>query len=553
MFKIKILLFGFLILFLAVIGKLFYLQVINPKSSFEDLYLKDNKIPPIRGKILDRSGQPLALNQPVYSLYFEPKKITDEGKTVHFLDDILKIGEATLTAKIDKTKDWVSVKRNLDKNTKTAILKLNLPGVGFEESFKRYYPEASLSAHLLGFVGKDYWGEDVGYFGVEGFFNKDLTGLPGVYKSERDLFGQPIIIGTQERIEPENGRDLYLTIDKSIQAIAKKKLLQGLDQYQAKEGCVLIADPATMEMLASVCLPDFDLDQYYNFTEDFYKNPTISNLYEPGSIFKPLVMAAALEEKAVKPTDLYNEEGPVKIGEYSIQTWNNKYEGKITMTRILEKSSNVGMVYVGEKLGSKKLFSYMQKYGFGSATGIDLQGEVTGNLKPLNQWYPIDLATLTFGQGIAVTPMQILRAFASIINGGKLLKPQIIKKVISDTENRTVDPILEGKTISEKSSHIIKKMLLSTVENGEINWAKPKGYKIGGKTGTAQIAIGGRYDPSKTMASFIGFAPYEQPKFLILVILREPKTSPWGSETAAPLFFEIAKELLVYYNIAPEQ
>jgi len=377
--------------------------------------------------------------------------------------------------------------------------------------------------------------------------------LPGGYKSERDLFGQPIIIGTQERIEPENGRDLYLTIDKSIQAIAKKKLLQGLDQYQAKEGCVLIADPATMEMLASVCLPDFDLDQYYNFTEDFYKNPTISNLYEPGSIFKPLVMAAALEEKAVKPTDLYNEEGPVKIGEYSIQTWNNKYEGKITMTRILEKSSNVGMVYVGEKLGSKKLFSYMQKYGFGSATGIDLQGEVTGNLKPLNQWYPIDLATLTFGQGIAVTPMQILRAFASIINGGKLLKPQIIKKVISDTENRTVDPILEGKTISEKSSHIIKKMLLSTVENGEINWAKPKGYKIGGKTGTAQIAIGGRYDPSKTMASFIGFAPYEQPKFLILVILREPKTSPWGSETAAPLFFEIAKELLVYYNIAPEQ
>lgn len=553
MFKFRLLLVGFLLLFLAVIGKLFYLQVLNPKLSLEDLYLKNQKIYPSRGKIFDRTGEPLAINQPSYLLYFEPKKITDKDKLIYKLDQILKIGEATLSAKTDQSKDWVVVKQDIDKKSKQAVEKLSLPGVGFEENFKRYYPEASLAAHLLGFVGKDYWGENIGYFGIEGYYNKDLSGLPGVFKSERDLLGRPIIIGTQERIEPENGRDIYLTIDKSVQAIAKKKLLQGLESYQAKEGCVIIADPETMEILSSVCLPDFDLDKYYQFTEEYFKNPAISSVYEPGSIFKPFVMAAAIEEKAVKPTDLYNEKGPVQIGEYSIKTWNDKYEGKISMTRILEKSSNVGMVYVGERLGKKKLYSYLQKFGFDQSTGVDLQGEGSGYLKPFNQWYPVDFATVPFGQGIAVTPIQIIRGFASIINGGKLLRPEVVKKLMMDNQERQVEPELQKHVISEQTSAIMKKMLLSTIENGEMKWAKPKGYQIGGKTGTAQIPIGGRYDPSKTIASFIGFAPYENPKFIILVILREPKTSPWGSETAAPLFFEIAKELLIYYNIAPEQ
>ena len=553
MFKFRLLFIAFFLLFLAVIAKLFYLQVLNPKLSLEDLYLKDQKISPSRGKILDRQGEPLAVNQPVYLLYFEPKKIIDEDKLIRDLDQILKIGEASLEAAIDKSKDWIVVKKDLDKTTKEAIEKLALPGVGFEQNFKRDYPEASLAAHLLGFVGKDYWGEDVGYFGIEGFYNKDLIGLPGMFKSERDLLGRPILIGTQERIEPENGRDIYLTIDRSVQAIAKKRLLQGLESYQAKEGCVLIADPQTMEILASVCLPDYDLSNYYLFSEDYFKNPAISNLYEPGSIFKPLVMAAAIEEKAVKTNDFYNEEGPVKIGEYSIRTWNDKYEGKISMTRILEKSSNVGMVYVGRRLGDKKLYSYLQKYGFGRLTGVDLQGEGTGYLKPINQWYPIDFATVTFGQGVAVTPIQILRAFASLINGGRLLQPHVVKKISLDTKEREIESRFEGKTISNFTSEVIKKMMVSTIENGEVKWAKPEGYQIGGKTGTAQIPIAGHYDPAKTIASFIGFAPVDKPKFIALIILREPKTSPWGSETAAPLFFEIAKDLLVYYNIAPEQ
>ena len=550
--RLKLIFSAFLISFILIIGKLFYLQIINPYTQQDDLYLKTRKILPQRGKIYDRLGQPLAVNTTNYLLYIEPKKIVDKYLFVKKIEDILKIGEATLEAKMDLSKDWVAVKV-VDKETKTKLLATELAGIGFENRSQRYYPEASLSAHILGIVGKKDNGEDIGYFGIEGFYDKDLAGLPGLLKSERDLLDKPMLIGTQEKIDPEDGRDLYLTIDKAAQEIVKKKLLQGLESYKAKEGCVIVANPYTMEIIALSCLPDFDQDKYYEFTDNFFRNSAISNLYEPGSIFKPLIVAAGIESKSIKPDEIYNEEGPVNIGEYTIRTWDNKYEGKISMTRILEKSSNVGMVYIGEKMGEKKVYDYVKKFGFGELTNIDLQGEVAGYLKSPANWYPIDYATVTFGQGIVVTPIQMITAFSSIINDGKLLKPYIVAKASSSDKDKVAEPKVIRQTISAKTSAIIKKMLVDTVEHGEVNWAKPKGYKIGGKTGTAQIALQGKYDASKTIASFIGFAPADKPKFIALVVLKEPQSSIWGSETAAPLFFDIAKDLLVYYNIAPEQ
>ena len=254
----------------------------------------------------------------------------------------------------------------------------------------------------------------------------------------------------------------------------------GLETYQAKEGCVIIANPSTLEILAFSCLPDFDLDNYYQFSESYFRNPGITDLYEPGSTFKPLVVAAALEDKKIKPDEIYNEAGPVEVGGYTIRTWDNEYEGKISITRILEKSSNVGMVYIGDKLGSKRLYDYITKFGFGNLTGIDLQGENPGYLRPKNNWYPIDYATATFGQGIAVTPIQMVKAFASIINGGKVMRPYVVKKLVSDERQNTIDPVVEHTIVSQTTSEIIKKMLVSTVENGEVKWAKPKGYSIGG-------------------------------------------------------------------------
>jgi len=550
--RLKLIFIAFLVVFLLIIGKLFYLQILNPYTAQDELYLKTRKILPQRGKIYDRLGQPLAVNITNYLLYFEPKKVTDKYVFTKKVEDILQIEEATISAKLDSNKDWIAVK-TVDKDTKTKLEATQLAGIGFENKNNRYYPEASLSAHLLGIVGKTDLGDDVGYFGVEGFYDKDLAGLPGLLKSDRDLLDKPILIGTQEKIDPEDGRDLYLTIDKSVQKIVKNKLLQALETYKFKEGCVIVANPYTMEILALSCLPDFDLDKYYEFSDSYFKNQAISDLYEPGSIFKPLIVAAGIEEKSIKPDEIYNEEGPVKIGEYTIRTWNSKYEGKISITRILEKSSNVGMVYIGEKMGNQKVYSYIKKFGFGELTGIDLQGEAGGYLKNLDNWYPIDYATVTFGQGIVVTPLQMITAFSSLINDGKLLRPYVVLQAKNSDQEKNAQAQVVRQTISPKTSAIIRKMLVDTVEHGEVNWAKPKGYKIGGKTGTAQIAVQGKYDATKTNASFIGFAPADKPKFIALIVLKEPQSSIWGSETAAPLFFDIAKELLVYYNIPPER
>ncbi len=550
MAKIRLIFFFFFFFFLVVLIKLFYLQVFNPIST-ADNYLQYKKVTAQRGRIFDRNNQPLALNKTSYLLYIEPKKMKDKDNLIQDLDEILKIGEATLESKIDETKDWVAVKSGIDKDQKEKLSKLKLPEIGFEEQYQRTYPEASLSAHLLGFVGKNEKNEDIGYFGVEGYYEKDLAGLPGLIKGEKDIFGRHILLGRQEVIEPENGRDLVLTIDISVQEIIKQKLKAGVERYDAKEGCIIVAEPKTMEILGLSCLPDFDPDKYFEFTQDDFGNLAISSLYEPGSTFKPTIMAAAINEKKVKINDTYNEKGPIERSEYEIRTWNNKYTGKITMTQILERSSNVGMVYVGDKLGKKNIVRYLRSFGFGERTGIDLQGETTGFLKNENQWYDIDYATVSFGQGIAVSPIQMITAFSSVINGGNLMQPYIVKKIVYPNDEEIIKPKKLRRVISEKTSEIIRKMLISTVKNGEYKWQIPKGYKIGGKTGTAQIPVQGKYDPSKTIASFIGFAPADDPKFIALVVLKEPGASIYGSETAAPLFFEIAKDLFVYYNIAP--
>ncbi len=540
----------FLVAFTAIISKLFLIQVIGSDFYSFD-YTTTRKIIPNRGKILDRNLDPLAVNQTKYLLYVEPKKIQNRADLIDEIDEVLAMGEATLEARIDESKNWVAVKGDISKEAKEQLEKRKLEGIGFEEEKTRFYPEASLAAHLVGFLGKNAQGERIGYFGVEGYYEQDLAGLPGVLKSERDVQNKPIFIGSQQRLGAEDGRDFILTIDKAVQHLVKEQLKKGVEQFKAKSGCVIAADPKTMEILSLVCLPDFDPESYYEYTDSSFKNWSLSSVYEPGSTFKPLVMAAAIEEGVIKPDGFFDESGAVSMGGYTIRNWNDKYEGKITTTRILEKSSNVGMVYVGNKLGKEKLSEYVHKYGFGEYTNIDLQGEIPGQVKPLETWYPIDAATTSFGQGISVTGLQLVRAFASLINGGYLMRPYVVGGVVENGVTRMREPQVQGKILSERTSQIITKMLVSTVKNAEAKWDIPEGFTFGGKTGTAQIALEGSYDASKTIASFIGFAPAVDPEFLMLVVIQEPESSSWGSETAAPLFFDIAKELLVYYNVEP--
>ena len=552
MIRLHVIFVALLVFLTGIVVRLFYIQALAPDNFSSNDYLRTVRIVPQRGEIVDRNGEPFVTNETTYVLFAQPKDMIDKNKVIQGIDEVTHVGGATLEARLDMTKQWVPLVREVTFDQKKALEGKNMIGIGFDETSRRFYPEASLAAHLTGIVGKDKDGDSIGYFGIEGYYNKDLEGLPGILKTERDILGKPIIMGTQNKLRGENGRKLVLTIDKSTQAIAKEKLKKALNVYRAKSGCVTVADPMTMEILALTCLPDFDPVTYYEFSESEFKNPVISNSFEPGSIFKPLIVASALEKGSIKPDEEYDETGPVQIGKYAIRTWNNQYHGKLNITGILENSSNVGMVYIGSKLGNENLHSYLNLFGLGNTTGVDLQGEAPSYIKPQKLWYPIDYATVTFGQGIAVTQIQMLTAFSSLINGGWIMRPYVVKSLESDGgEVKKIESKKLRRVISEETSNIIKEMLKQTVKHGEAKYKIPKGYDIGGKTGTAQIALQGTYDPSKTTASFIGFAPVNKPRFIVLVFLNQPEASQWASETAAPTFFEIAKELIVEYNIAP--
>lgn len=519
----------------------------------ENQYLFKKELPSKRGEILFTDGQPLVTNERCYLVFAEPKKLIDEKKLARQFSSLLKVKEGSISAQLNrKDLDWVPLKHQVDQETVETLKILQTSGIGFEEESKRFYPEGSVSAHLLGFVGKDIAGQDKGYFGLEGYYDYELKGRAGFLSLEKDAQGNPILTSGREEFSKENGDTLILNIDRAVQYTVEKALKRGVEQYGALAGGVILMEPKTGKILAMVSYPSYDPEKFSEFEEERYKNPLISDSYEPGSIFKVLVMAAALDQEVVKPDTLYEEEGPISIGGYKIKTWNNEYHGKLTMTQVLEKSSNVGMAWVAAKLGKKKVFYYLKKCGFGQKTGIDLQEEFSPSLRPIKEWKEIDLATASFGQGIAVTPIQMVRAVGVVANGGLLVKPYVVQRIIGeDGRAREIKPQVEGRVIKPETAAVLTEMMVSAVENGEAEWEKPKGFRIAGKTGTAQIPVAGHYDPQKTVASFIGFAPADDPKFVMLVTLREPTASPWGSETAAPLFFDIASELLNYYGISP--
>ena len=510
-------------------------------------------IPAQRGKIFAADGGSLVINQRAFLVYLEPKKLRDPKEVVSILAKELNIPDSSISAKLkDTSLLWLPIAHKVDDQKVETLKTHHLEGVGFIEESKRYYPESSMAAHLIGFVGKNSKGGEQGYFGIEGYYDEQLRGRDGYMRQEADAKGNPILSGKIEIVSAEDGRDLTLTLDKTVQYITENKLKEGIEKYGAKGGTVTVLDPHTGGIIAMASFPSYDPGNFFDYPSELYKNPVAASSYEPGSTFKVLVMAAALNEGKVKPETKYNETGPIEIGEYAINTWNQKYHGEISLNQILEYSSNVGMVFVEKQLGQNLLLRYVENLGFGNLTEVDLQEESTPPLRPKNKWYEIDYASAAFGQGIAVTPLQMVRSVAAIANGGKLMKPYVVKS-IKDKNNKliTISPKVVREVFKKETTAQLTEMMVSAVDNGETRFIKPAGYKIAGKTGTAQIAIAGHYDTEKTIASFVGFAPVAKPKFVMLVTLREPTASPWGSETAAPVFFSIAKELFSYYNISP--
>ena len=554
--RLRFVTFAMVFGFFAIWGRLFYWQVWSHERLQE---LADSQhshrleIPATRGDILSVDGTPLASNQTAYLVFAEKKQVKDELEFIELIAPILDEELASLSARMKTSDVWVSLAGQVEEERVKKLRTLQLEGLGFERDDKRYYPEASMAAHMLGFVGKNEDGEQQGYFGLEGQYDKELRGQKGYLRQERDAVGNPIVIGNSERIEPKNGRSLVLYLDKTVQFIAEEKLKEGLEKYGAKAGNVIVMEPSTGGIVASASFPSYDPGQYAEFPHEYYKNPVVADAYEPGSTFKPLIMAEAIDEKAIQPTDTFNEDGPVVVDGYTIKTWNSEYHDTISMGEILEYSSNVGMVFVSGKLGNKKLLSFINEAGFGKETNIDVQDEASGTLRHESEWRTIDFATASFGQGIAVTPIQMIAAVNAIANGGILYEPHMVKKIV-DQNGDIIDiaPKEVRRLFSPLTANVMTEMMVSSAEHGDAKWTNLKEYRVAGKTGTAQIPVEGHYDAEKTIASFVGFAPAEDPKFVMLVTLREPQSSPWGSETAAPLFFNIARELLTYYGVSPK-
>lgn len=550
---------------LLIVARLFYWQVVRADFLTSRASSQHQKVVTLsakRGNILASDGQVLAGTAQNYLLFaykpqlektsFEVSRLVAPLIAPSFASDsstlqspdLVPNTEKYLLERLEQNSSWIALKHYLSPEQKEAVTSLEIKGLGFEPELIRFYPESSMSAQLLGFVGQDINGTAKGYFGLEGYYNRQLQGQEGKLSEDTDAFGNPIIVGNFSGFESKNGRDLLTTINRGVQFQVEKILKEGLSRYGAISGNVIVLETKTGAVLAMASFPNYNPTSFYQFPPEVYPNPTVAALFEPGSIFKPLVMAAALDAGVVEPeTECDICASPISIGTFTIGTWNNEYHPQTTMTDTIVHSDNTGMVFAARKLGVEKFRQYLEKYGIGKKTGIDLEEETTGVLRKPEDWKEIDLATTSFGQGIALTPIQITAAVNTIANNGIWVKPYIVKAIRDGEKISPNVPNTEQNVLGQKAVEQIKQIMVAAVEEGEAKWAKPKYLPVAGKTGTAQIPVKGHYDEEKTIASFIGFSPVDNPKFTMLVTLREPQTSQWGSETAAPLWFEIAKQI----------
>ncbi|HWA51945.1 MAG TPA: penicillin-binding protein 2 [Patescibacteria group bacterium] len=554
--KLRIFGFLFVILVCGLIARLFFWQVIDASNLAQQgqlQYQRSDSLTATRGSIYATDGSYLTTDEMDWDLYVTKPDLTENSITIASqIAPIINADINDIRNKIDSGTAWISLQHRVTNDQKKNIEALDIAGVGFDPEPSRTYPESSSSAHILGFVGKDVNGNDKGYFGLEGYYDLTLAGKPGLLDRESDANGTPIVFGNSSQVDPTHGIDLVTNIDKTVQFAIEKELANGLVQYGSKAGSVIMMDPNTGAILGMASSPSFDPGQYWNYTNEDFKDAAISNTFEPGSIFKPIVMASALDAGVVQPdTECDICANIINVDGYPIDTWDSVHHPNSSMTDVIVNSDNIGMTFVGQKLGQDKLYDYLAKFGFGKITGIDLQGEVALPLRTKDTWSDIDTATTTFGQGIAVTPIQILRAIGIIANGGQMVKPEVVKEIKNGTWSSEIKSQIGPRVISQNAAGEITDMMVHAVTDGEAKWAAPAGFSIAGKTGTAQIPVSGHYDPTKTIASFVGFAPAKNPKFVMLVTLQSPTSSEWGSETAAPLWFHIAEDLFPYFGISP--
>lgn len=534
----------FLILFGAAIScRLAYLQVLQGEV-FRALAKGQYEIfePMLgrRGEIFLSSKNSdtllLATNKNWQFCYISPRDIKDKSLVVSKLSEVLDLDENLILKKVEKKESLFEViKHRLTIKEIQDIKNLNLKGIYLGEELLREYPQKFSASHIVGFLG----GDGGGQYGVEGYWNQELKG-----KEDRYYL-------------PKAGDDIVLTVDSNIQRQAERLLSKAEQDLNIEGGQIIVIAPDSGEIIALAHLPNFDPNQYQRYAQEdnlkIFQNGAIQELFEPGSIFKPITMAIALNEGKITPQTTYIDNGAVKIGGYTIYNYGSRAYGESSMTKVLEKSINTGAVFARSQVNNDVFLDYLELFGIFKETGIGLQGEVFSRNEEFKKGYEINFATASFGQGIEMTPMQVVRAFCVIANGGQLIEPHIVKKVESHGNGTTeIQPqITPSNVISSKTASKLTAMLVSVIENGFGKQAKIPGYYIAGKTGTSQVPEKGVYSPDKSWQSFIGFAPAFNPQFLILVKLDNPETRT-AEYSALPIFRDLAEYIIHYYQIPPD-
>jgi len=558
-----------LVAFFVLAGFAVVTQMIRIQSSNEaQLFLAQGSrysgefqmVYPERGEIYDRNGHLLAGNRTVYEVGVSLKEMKDPQALAYTLAMYLGLKQEDVYNQLvnaPATWEYVVVQDYVGAETVNSLQGLvkqlndaddpRLEGIAFKPHFQRSYPEDSLASNLLGFVARD----GRGYFGIEEKYNDLLAGNPvqvWVPSDPNKAMDIPRV---------PNGTTLVLTINRDLQSKVESILDQSLTQYGAENGTIIVMDPRNGEILAMASTPRMDLNNYSNYFSLYDNgsqyNRSIGIAYEPGSVFKVLTMAAAIDSGTVRPDTSFVDTGAIDVGGITIRNWNRDAWGQQDMIGCLQHSLNVCLAWVSTQMGIQNFYSYMEKFGLGHPTGIDLSGEAVGRLKIPGDgdWYPVDLGTNAFGQGVSVTPLQMLMAVSSITNDGRMVTPHVLYAMLRDGHQYNVPSQYAGSPITAQTAHTLNDMLSTSLEL-ESSQALVPGYRLAGKTGTAQIPTEYGYDATHTNVSFIGWGPVDEPQFMVYVWLSKPSASIWSSETAAPVFSRVAEQTVIALNIPPD-
>lgn len=537
----------------AVIGRVYYLQAIAQ----EDLEAKQTVVDrsmefkPRRGSILDRNGKELAISVKAPSIYVHPRQIEDRDAAATKLAEILQKDRETVYKKLDPKRTYAWLARQIPPDVANQIMELKLKGVGLAQEHKRYYPQQGLAGQILGFVGID----NNGLEGIESAYESKLAGDKTKIMGKRDAQGRMMLTNEAPKIEAFEGASIELTIDERIQRVAETELNKQIEKYNAKGGYAVVIHARTGEVLALANTPSFDPNRFREFTSSDWRLRTITDTFEPGSVVKPLVLAAALQENTVNLQTRFDcENGRIKIGRYSIR--DSHAHETLTSAEIVQVSSNICAYKMAQTIGREKLYQYYKNFGFGARTGLGVRGEQPGLVWPAERWAEVSFANVAFGQGFTATPLQVANATAAIANGGMLMKPRLVRRIL-DRDGNVVEqprPELVRQVVSPQvAEQTARAMALVTVEGGTAIQAAMDDFTVAGKTGTAQKVNPKtrRYDHRMWVASFVGFLPAENPEIVIAVSVDEPQRVHYGGVVSAPVFKKIAEEAVHVLGILP--